>query len=257
MERLVTLTEREGILTSGNGVKLHYRCHRLDTTPFRAVIALIEAPLDPETLYVDLVHHLAPHGYVVYGCAHHDLRQRVGRTGFLEEWNDVYLDIAAFLELVRVHEPDAAIFLAGSHEAAQLVMTYALHHPGGLHGVMALRADSNRSPQTSGLEIATRTLSRFWPAFGPVHTALPRATSAPKMASTCGAGTDLSVPALSDTVTSEIGIPVLILGDTIPASNRKGMDDVSVAATGASAHTLPDVTDWLDRVLRGQSAQGG
>lgn len=250
------IAEREGIFTGGSGVKLHYRSHRIESVPFRAVLALIEAPADRGTLYADLVKQLSPGGFVLYGCAHHEHRRAPGQAGFLEEWNELYHELNAFLCLVRVHEPDAPIFLAGGHVAGQLVMTYALHHPEGLQGVIGFYPSLHVSVAHSPIVSLSRTLSRIWPVSMPTPMSIAdRALETdvgaqqpvePRMRSD-HTSSDLTV---TEAATSDIAIPVLVIERETPPRSVGSVAD----RTEAGQPSMKDVEMWLDRVLRGTSA---
>jgi alpha-beta hydrolase superfamily lysophospholipase len=247
------LAEREGIFTGGSGVKLHYRGHRIESAPFRAVVALIEAPEDKGRLYADLVQQLTPSGYVLYGCAHHEHRRVPGQTGFLEEWNEFYQELDAFLGLVRMQEPDAPLFLAGGHVAGQLVLTYALHHPEGLRGVIGFQPRLHASTFRSSIVSFTRALSRVWPAFTPTSEVDPAITpdvAARKPTASETRSENLSSDlAVTDATASDIVIPVLIIDGEMPAAS--GANSVNSKSVEMSQNSVKDVELWLDRVLRG------
>jgi alpha-beta hydrolase superfamily lysophospholipase len=240
------VAEREGIFSGGSGVKLHYRGHRVESAPFRAVIALIEAPEDTGRLYADLVQQLTPSGYVLYGCTHHEYRRVPGQTGFLEEWNALYRELDAFLGLVQGFEPDAPVFLAGAHVAGQLVMTFALHHPERLRGVLGfyprVHVSSHRSPIVS----LTRALSRIWPAFAPATDlnleAAPVDGAQQWTAKRIKSERLPSDLAVTEATSSDITIPVMVIdsADVEGSSKDEGM----------SRQSLKDVKLWLDRVLQ-------
>jgi alpha-beta hydrolase superfamily lysophospholipase len=245
------LTEREGIFPGGGGVKLHYRGHRVEAAPFRAVVAVIESPEDGGRLYAELVQLLTPVGFALYGCAHHQHRRIPGQTGFLEEWNDLYRDLDAFLDLVRAHEPDAPLFLAGGQVAGQLAMTYALHRPDSLQGIIAYQPRMHRPTDRSPVIWFAKVLSRIWPAFLP--TAVQDAALEPDMpldrqhpASTSGA--DLPThAAISAATASEIAIPILVIDTEVATTsdtNHGGSHDTSLKQS-----SLQDVEPWLRQVL--------
>jgi alpha-beta hydrolase superfamily lysophospholipase len=249
------LAEREGIFSGGSGVKLHYRGHRVESAPFRAVIALIEAPEDTGRLYADLVQQLTPSGFVLYGCAHQEYRRVPGQTGFLEEWNALYRELDAFLGLVKGFEPDAPVFLAGAHVAGQLVMTFALHHPERLRGVIGFYPRLHISRSRSPIVSLTRALSRIWPAFAPAtdlnveiapagaaQQRKPRRTNPERLSS------DL---AMIEATTSDIAIPVIVI-DGEASTDTAEVEGISYD-DGMSRRSLKDVELWLDRVLRDAS----
>jgi alpha-beta hydrolase superfamily lysophospholipase len=246
------LDEREGVFKGGSGVKLHYRSHRLQSVPFRAAVALIEPPEEGGRLYADLVQQLTPQGYVLYGCTHPEHRRVPGQPGFLEEWNELYGELESFLGLVRALEPDAPLFLAGGHVAGQLALTYALHHPENLSGVIAFYPRL-RAPSVPSLLVSlTRAISRIWPAFMPSVEGPPAPSPDPSARIVSGSSPDsdhLSTdPAVTVVTASDIAIPVLIIDAEPPAVPDAGTHNQLHAAP--NPHSLHDVESWLDRVLR-------
>lgn len=243
------LSETEGIFTGANGVKLHYRGHRMAGAPFRAVVAVIESPNDDGHLYADLVRILAPGGYAFYGCTHQAHHRAPGQPGFLEEWNSLHAEVDAFLAVVRAHEPDAPLFLAGARLAGQLVMTYALHHPADLRGVIASSPTLHRHGNRPSLVSITNALSRIWPAFTPsppTHQAFASGTPDAQSNSE-ELHRDDTLPALSVTqaTASEISVPVLIVDSPAP-------DSAEYLPTAASLGPRHEVERWLDLVLNSE-----
>jgi alpha-beta hydrolase superfamily lysophospholipase len=250
------LAEREGVFTGGGGVKLHYRGHRMESAPFRAVVAVFESPEDRGRLYAGFVQLLTPTGYALYGCAHQEQRRVPGQTGFLEEWNDLHQELDAFIALVRTHEPDAPLFLAGSQVTGQLVMTYALHHPHQLQGVIAYQPRLHRSRARRSLQSLTNALSRVWPAFAPTDNAVPALEPDVKGKEPCfspsAAAVPLSHAAVAEATASEIDIPVLIVDDGLPAERGASPGDSQGAKSRSTS--LLEVEPWLDHILNISSA---
>lgn len=245
------LAEREGVFVAAGGVKLHYRGHRMEAAPFRAVAAVMEAPEDGGRLYAELVQLLTPGGYVLYGCTHHERRRIPGQPGFLEEWNALFQELDAFLDLVRTHEPDAPLFLAGGQVSGQLVMTYALHHPQKLHGVIAYQPRQHRPASRLSLVSLTKALSRIWPAFAPAKAVdpAPAFDTATQEVSSSRNQPDEATPhsAATEATVSEITIPLLIVDGEAPVTESATRHESH--DTHARRASLLEVEPWLDRIL--------
>lgn len=250
------LSEREGVFVAGRGVKLHYRTHRVQDAPFRAVVAVIESPEDRGRLYAELVRLLTPSGYAVYGCAHQENRRVPGQSGFLEEWSDLNLELDAFIGLVGAHEPDAPVFLAGGRIAGQLVMTYALHHPQKLHGVIAYQPRLHQSTTRLSLVSLAKALTRIWPAFTPADTVdpalAPDATMPEPLSPPPRGGRPSPQAAVTEATVSEIAIPALIVDEESPGTRLESHGDSPDAYLRRPS--LHDVEPWLSRVLTGSTA---
>jgi pimeloyl-ACP methyl ester carboxylesterase len=64
-----------------------------------------------------------------------------------------------------VTQLDILLFLLGSGQGGSIVLTYALHHPEGLTGVVALNPASEQQSGRSLLARLSHTLSQIWPRF--------------------------------------------------------------------------------------------
>lgn len=250
----LNLVEREGIFVAGRGVKLHYRTHRVEGAPFRAAVAVVESPDERGRLYAELVRLLAPGGYALYGCAHQEHRRVPGQNGFLEEWNNLYQELDAFIALVQAHEPDAPLFLAGAQVAGQLVMTYALHHPEKLHGIIAYQPRMHRSTSRRSLVSLTKALSRIWPAFTPAGTLdpVPESGNAAAEKLTGDFRKDLLSPQVATTgaTASEISVPMLIVDVDGETPSTRAPDPGGSPDSPSARPSLLEVGPWLDRILK-------
>jgi alpha-beta hydrolase superfamily lysophospholipase len=115
---------------------------------------------------LNVVNHLVPRGYVVYGF---DLRghgRSPGPRGYISSWADYRTDVKAFLGMIREQDTLSAgrpLFLMGHSMGGLIVLQYALHHPDGLRGVIASGPILGQVGVSPLLLTLSRILSRIWP----------------------------------------------------------------------------------------------
>ncbi len=145
-------------------VRLFRRSWRPEMTP-RGVLVNLHGLGDHSGLYPTLVEHLVPRGWVVHAP---DLRgngRSPGRRGHVGTWAEYREDLRRCLELVRQEERGLPLFLLGNSLGGLIVLEYAMHHPDGLRGVIAIAPPLGSLGIPAPLLLAGRVMSRLWPGF--------------------------------------------------------------------------------------------
>ena len=83
----------------------------------------------------------------------------------MERWEEYREDLRRFVATVRSEEGDLPLFLLGNSLGGLIVLDYALHHPEGLRGVIAVSPPLGRLGVPAPLLALGRVLSRVWPRF--------------------------------------------------------------------------------------------
>ena len=116
--------------------------------------------------YLNVVNHLTPLGYGVYGF---DLRghgRSPGQRGHIQSWDEYRGDLRAFLQKVSSQEPTLPVFLLGHSMGALIALDYLLHNPAGLRGAIVSGAPLEPVGVAKPfLVLLARVLSRVWPRF--------------------------------------------------------------------------------------------
>jgi len=283
----------EGIFRGARGLKLYYRRWLPEIWPPRAILAIVHGPGFDSALYTGAENHLGPHGYAVYGFQHREHVRSPGQRGYVIEWDQSRGDVVSFLQMIveqvkmlkpdlgapvreQDHEgagpePDMPLFLLGSGLGGSIVMTYALHHPEGLTGVVALNPASGPREGQSLLVRLSRTLSDMWPRFSaatpidystvpaelqPGQATLAHTYSAPE---TLGFSADTPVADTQiELQTGDLPVPHLILqAGTAPegalSSTQKPAEHSrtqhSLPADGDDDPLLVELERWLEAHL--------
>ena len=133
--------------------------------PPRAVLLNIHGLGDHSGLYPTLVDYCTTHGLVVHS---HDVRgngRSPGQRAYVERWEEYREDLRRLVATVRSEEGELPLFLVGNSLGGLIVLDYALHHPDGLRGVIAVSPPLGRLGVPAPLLALGRVLSRVWPRF--------------------------------------------------------------------------------------------
>jgi alpha-beta hydrolase superfamily lysophospholipase len=155
----------ETTFRGADGLELFRQHWRPATRPVRAVLINVHGLGDHSSLYPTLPEHFVPRGWAVHAF---DLRgngRSPGRRGHIRRWSELRDDLDRFLALVREEEHGRPLFLLGNSLGGLIVLDYALHHPTGLRGVIALSPPLGRIGTPAWMLALGRALSRVWPGF--------------------------------------------------------------------------------------------
>jgi alpha-beta hydrolase superfamily lysophospholipase len=156
---------REGHFRGVGSVDLYFQSWR-EEEKARAVLAFIHGFGEHCGRYLNVVNHLTPLGYGVYGF---DLRghgRSPGQRGHIQSWNEYRGDVNAFLQKVSSQEPTLPVFLLGHSMGALIALDYLLHNPAGLRGAIVSGAPLEPVGVAKPfLVLLARVLSRVWPRF--------------------------------------------------------------------------------------------
>ena len=147
------------------GLELFRQQWRPVGRPVRAVLVNVHGIGDHSSLYPALPDYFVPRGWAIHAF---DLRgngRSPGRRGHIDRWSDLRGDLDRFLAVVRADEPERPLFLLGNSLGGLIVLDYALHHPAGLRGVIAVAPPLGRIGTPAWLLALGQALSRVWPGF--------------------------------------------------------------------------------------------
>ena len=160
----ISVTCHETTFRAPDGAELLRRAWR-PADPPHAVLVNVHGLGDHSGLYPALADYFPPRGWALHAL---DLRgngRSPGRRGHIPRWADYRADLGRFLDLVRAEEAGRPLFLLGHSLGGLVVLDYALAHPEGLRGVIAVAPPVGRVGTPSWLLGLARVLSRVWPTF--------------------------------------------------------------------------------------------
>ena len=158
------MTDQDAWYEGAGGTRLYCRHCPPETGPRAALIAL-HGLGDHSGLYPMVGEALGPRGIAVYLP---DLRgngRSPGPRGHIDAWADLREDLRRLVQRTGAEAPGLPLFLLGNSLGGLVVLDYALHHPAGLRGVIAVAPPLGALGVPAPLLALGRILSRVWPRF--------------------------------------------------------------------------------------------
>jgi alpha-beta hydrolase superfamily lysophospholipase len=149
-------------IEGAGGIRLYCRRARPDG-PAHAVLVALHGLGDHSGLYPMLPEALLPRRIEIFAP---DLRgngRSPGQRGHVERWGDLREDLFRLVARVRREGPAVPLFLLGNSLGGLVALDYALHHPEGLAGVVAVAPPLGPLGVPAPLLALGRFLSRIWP----------------------------------------------------------------------------------------------
>jgi alpha-beta hydrolase superfamily lysophospholipase len=166
-----------GTFKGVGGLDLYYQSWNPEGK-VRAILVIVHGLGGHSGLYTNIVEHLLPKQYAVYGL---DLRghgRSPGQRGYINTWAEFRDDVRAFLEMIQKQQPRCPIFLFGHSMGGMIVLDYTLRYPqdaSALQGVI-VSAPSIGEVGVSPIRILLgKMLSRVWPRFS-LNTGLDKSS---------------------------------------------------------------------------------
>jgi alpha-beta hydrolase superfamily lysophospholipase len=159
------ITNQEGRFAAHGGLELYYQSWVSQEAPTRGVVLIVHGVGEHSSAYSNMVEQLAPAGFVLYGF---DLRghgRSPGQRAFIDSWDDYRQDLRAFVRFVQAQQPAQPLFLLGHSMGGIIVLDYALRHPEGLRGVVAIAPAIGQIGISPALMTIARVVSRVRPTF--------------------------------------------------------------------------------------------
>ena len=160
------MRHEEGFFQGVRGARVYWQCWLPDSEP-GAVLLILHGLGDHSGRYGNVVNHLVPLGYAVYGLDQVGHGKSEGTREYVERFDEYTDTLDVFRGMVRQAHPDKPMVLYG-HSVGALVSTcYLLDHQNGFAGAV-LSAPVARVPEriSATTVIMGRVLSRLLPKFG-------------------------------------------------------------------------------------------
>jgi alpha-beta hydrolase superfamily lysophospholipase len=154
----------EGWFEGAGGTRLFYR-HARPAGGARALLVSLHGLGDHSGLYPMLPDALLPRGIEIVAPDIRGNGRSPGQRGYVEAWRQLRDDLGHLIATARAGRPELPLFLLGSSLGGLLVLDYALHHPEGIRGVVAVAPPLGALGVPAPLLALGRVLSRVWPRF--------------------------------------------------------------------------------------------
>lgn len=152
----------EGTFPGHGGTQLYYQCWRPETAA-GAVLALVHGFFEHSGRYADFAHWFASRGYAVLALDQRGHGRSPGKRGRMDSLAQSRGDIRGLLQLAQAMMPDTPLFLLGHSQGGLLVLSYVLHDPSGIRGVVGLSPCLEQRLIPRSLVPVIKVLSRVAP----------------------------------------------------------------------------------------------
>ncbi|MFM2061802.1 MAG: hypothetical protein RLZZ507_1472 [Cyanobacteriota bacterium] len=156
-----------GTFKGVGGIDLYYQSWN-PGGKIKAILALVHGLGGHSGLYQNIIQHLLPQQYAVYGL---DLRghgQSPGQRGYINTWAEFRDDVRTFLQMIQKQQPGCPIFLFGHSMGGMIVLEYVLRYPedtSALQGVITVAPSIGEVGVSPVRVLLGKMLSRVWPRF--------------------------------------------------------------------------------------------
>ncbi|AFY33597.1 alpha/beta hydrolase [Calothrix sp. PCC 7507] len=157
----------EGTFKGVGGLDLYYQSWHPEGK-VKGILAIVHGLGAHSDRYTNIIQHLIPKQYIVYGL---DLRghgRSQGQRGHINAWSEFRDDLQAFLKLIQTQQPKCPIFLLGHSLGSVIVLDYVLRYPQEakvLQGAIALAPTLGKVGVSKIRLLIGNLLSQVWPRF--------------------------------------------------------------------------------------------
>jgi alpha-beta hydrolase superfamily lysophospholipase len=156
----------EGNFQNAQGANLYYQAW-MPEGEVKAILLIAHGLAEHSGRYLNLVNHLAPLGYALYGVDHLGHGKSEGQRVYLNRFDDYVVPLKTLLSLAQKAHPAKPVFLLGHSMGGLIAGTYLLEHQSDLAGAIlsapAAKISDSISPATIFI---AKLLSNLAPRLG-------------------------------------------------------------------------------------------
>ena len=129
------MKHREGYLKGVRDTDIYYQCWLPEGEP-KAILLIVHGLGEHSGRYMNVVNHLVPSGYAVYGIDHIGHGKSDGERAFVERFQDYTKPLKKYFDMIRDWQPEKPIFLIGHSMGGLISAAYLLEHQDELSGAV-------------------------------------------------------------------------------------------------------------------------
>lgn len=129
------MKHQEGFFTGVRETKIYYQSW-LPEGESRAVLLIVQGMAEHSGRYINVVNHMVPSGYAVYGIDHIGHGKSDGKRLYVERFHDYTKTLRNYFDMIREWQPKKPIFLIGHSMGGLISAAYLLEHQDELSGVV-------------------------------------------------------------------------------------------------------------------------
>jgi alpha-beta hydrolase superfamily lysophospholipase len=160
------MKHHEGIFNGVRDLKVFYQILQPEGNT-KAAILIVHGLGEHSGRYMNVVDHLVPLGYALYGFDLIGHGKSEGERAFIEQYEDFSVTLMAYYKMVKAEQPDKPIFLLGHSMGGLIVTEYLTDHSDDFRGAV-ISAPSIMIPDfvTPFTVTAFKFLSQITPKVG-------------------------------------------------------------------------------------------
>ncbi|MCU0581962.1 MAG: lysophospholipase [Syntrophales bacterium] len=155
----------EGFFKGVRNASIYYQGWLPDTDP-KAVLLIVNGLAEHSGRYMNMVNHLVPSGYAVYGMDHIGHGKSDGIKVYVERFEDFTETLKTYFNMVKAWQPDKPVFLVGHSMGGLIAAAFLIDHQSDLAGAVlsgpSITVPDNISP---AVIVIGRLFSALMPRF--------------------------------------------------------------------------------------------
>jgi alpha-beta hydrolase superfamily lysophospholipase len=138
----------EGFMKGVRDTSIYYQCWLPEGEP-KAILLVVHGLSEHSGRYMNVVNHLVPSGYAVYGIDHIGHGKSDGARAYVERFEDYTKTLKMYLDIVKEWHPNNPIFLIGHSMGGLVSAAFLLEHQNEISGAVlsgpAIKVPDNTS----------------------------------------------------------------------------------------------------------------
>jgi alpha-beta hydrolase superfamily lysophospholipase len=129
------MTHQEGYMKGVRDTDIYYQYWMPEGEP-KATLLVVHGLAEHSGRYMNVVNHLVPSGYAVYGIDHIGHGKSAGERVYVERFQDYTRTLKIYFDMIWDQQPKESIFLIGHSMGGLISTAYLLEHQDELSGAV-------------------------------------------------------------------------------------------------------------------------
>lgn len=129
------MKHKEGYMKGVRDTDIYYQYWMPEGEP-KAILLVVHGLAEHSGRYMNVVNHLVPSGYAVYGIDHIGHGKSAGERVYVKRFQDYTETLKIYFDMIRDWQPKKSIFLIGHSMGGLISTAYLLEHQDELSGAV-------------------------------------------------------------------------------------------------------------------------
>ncbi len=160
------MKHKDGTFKGVRDANIYYQSWLPEGEP-KAILVIVHGLAEHSGRYMNVVNHLVPSGYAVYGIDHIGHGKSDGKRGYVEQFQDYTKVLKNYFDMIGKLQPNKPMFLIGHSMSGLISTAFLLNHQDKLSGAIlsgpGIKLPDNISQATI---FAAKMFSIIMPGFG-------------------------------------------------------------------------------------------